>query len=300
VSKKTADVRLGKASHDARLYLWEKHVTLRIGQIDYANCTPIFTTLQKYFDCSHYHFVRGVPAVLNNMLARGEIDACPSSSIAYGFAPEKYCLLPGLSISSIGQVKSVLLFSRVPLADLNNQTIGLTAESATSVNLLRIILAKHYGFVNDFQTFSLPLDKALESFPALLLIGDTALREAANSNGLNVYDLGELWYTFTGRPFVFALWMVTRQAAEQKHSAVRALSADLLDAKLRAYDSYEEIAAGCRELAWMSGSALVDYWRTISYDLTPDHIEGVRVFYRYAAELGILAREPEIRIFENF
>lgn len=272
-------------------------MTLRIGQIDYANCTPIFTTLQKYFDCSHYHFVRGVPAVLNDMLSRGEIDVCPSSSIAYGFAPEKYCLLPELSISSIGPVKSVLLFSRVPLAALNEQTIGLTAESATSVNLLRIILAKQYGFVNDFRKFDLPLDKALESFTALLLIGDNALKGATAGNGLHVYDLGELWYSFTGRPFVFALWMVTRQAAEQKRSAVRALSADLRDAKRRAYETYEEIAAGCRELAWMSAPSLVDYWRTISYDLTPDHLEGVRVFYRYAVELGILAREPEIRIF---
>ncbi len=275
-------------------------VTLRIGQIDYANCTPIFTTLQKHFDCSNYQFVRGVPAVLNNMLARGEIDVCPSSSIAYGFAPEKYFLLPELSISSIGPVKSVLLFSRVPLEALNGQTIGLTAESATSINLLRIVLAKQYGFVNDFQSFSLPLDKALESFPALLLIGDAALRGAAASNGLHVYDLGELWYAFTGRPFVFALWMVTRQAAQQKSSAVRKLSADLVKAKRHAYDFYEEIAAGCGELTWMSGPALVDYWRTISYDLTPEHLEGVGAFYRYATELGILARAPEIRIFGDF
>ncbi len=272
---------------------------LRIGQIDYANCTPIFTTLQKHFDCSRYHFVRGVPAVLNEMLVRREIDVCPSSSIAYGFAPEKYFLLPELSISSIGPVKSVLLFSRVPLAALNNQTIGLTAESATSVNLLRIILAKQYGFVNNFQKFDLPHDRAIESFTALLLIGDSALKGAATNSGLHVYDLGELWYSFTGRPFVFALWMVTRQAGEQKRSAISALSRDLLAAKRRAYDSYEEIAAGCRELAWMSGPALVDYWRTISYDLTSDHLEGVRAFYRYATELGILAREPEIRIFAD-
>ncbi len=274
-------------------------MTLRIGQIDYANCTPIFTTLQKYFDCSQYHFVRGVPAVLNEMLAQGEIDVCPSSSIAYGFAPEKYCLLPELSISSIGPVKSVLLFSRVPLDALNNQTIGLTAESATSVNLLRIILAKQYGYVNNFKKFNLSPDKAFESFTALLLIGDSALKGAAARNGFHVYDLGELWHSFTGRPFVFALWMVTLQAAEQKRSAVSALSVDLIAAKCRAYDSYEEIAAGCRELAWMSGPALVDYWRTISYDLTPHHLEGIRVFYRYAAELGILPREPEIRIFEK-
>jgi chorismate dehydratase len=272
---------------------------LRIGQIDYANCTPIFTTLQKYFDCSHYRFIRGVPAVLNDLLSRGEIDVCPSSSIAYAFSPEKYCLLPELSISSIGPVKSVLLFSRLPIEALNHQTIGLTAESATSVNLLRIILAKQYGFVNDFQRFDLPVDKALESFGALLLIGDSALKGAAGNIGFHVYDLGELWYAFTGRPFVFALWIATRQAAEQKHSLISKLSVDLIEAKRRAYESYEEIASGCRELTWMSSPVLVDYWRTISYDLTPDHLDGVKIFYRYATELGIIAREPQIRLFEG-
>ncbi len=274
-------------------------MTLRIGQIDYANCTPIFTTLQKHFDCSRYRFICGVPAVLNEMLARGEIDVCPSSSIAYGFSPQRYCLLPELSISSIGPVKSVLLFSRIPIETLNNQTIGLTTESATSVNLLRIILAKQYGFVNDFQRFDLSLDKALESFSAVLLIGDRALQGLAGSTGLHVYDLGDLWHSFTGLPFVFALWIVTRQAADHKRDLVGKLSVDLIEAKRRAYESYEEIASGCRELAWMSGPALVEYWRTISYDLTPDHLEGVRTFYRYAAELGILAREPEIRMFED-
>ena len=60
---------------------------------------------------------------------------------------------------------------------------------------------------------------------ALLLIGDTALRERMNSQGLFVYDLGELWRELTGLPFVFALWIVTRQAAEKKAGEVRNLAA---------------------------------------------------------------------------
>lgn len=270
---------------------------LRIGHIEYANCTPIFTALQHNFACANYQFVKGVPSRLNAMLRGGEIDISPSSSIEYGKYPAKYYLLPDLSISSVGPVKSVLLFSRLPIEQLNNQTIGLTTDSDTSVNLFKIILKKNYGFVNEFQRTPLPLREALDHFGALLLIGDAALQEGMQQRGLHVYDLGELWYRFTGLPFVFALWIVTREAAENKHDEVKSLCTELLAAKRFAYDSYGEIAAGSREQAWIGRQALIDYWQTLSYELTPQHLDGVKTFFRYGAELGILEKEPEIRIF---
>ncbi len=272
-------------------------MTLSIGQIEYANCTPIFAALKANFNCENYRFVGGVPAQLNAMLGHLEIDVCPSSSIEYGKSPGKYLLLPDISISSVGAVKSVLLFSRLPLEELNNRSIGLTTESDTSVNLLRIILARNFNFDNLFERTSLPLPEALKTFGALLLIGDAALRESMRNPGLFIYDLGELWHKFTGLPFVFALWMVTREAAAKKNIEVKSLSAELLAAKRIAYDSYGAIAEKSREREWIGRESLVDYWRTISYDLTPRHIEGVRTFFRYAWELGLLSEEPEIRMF---
>ncbi len=272
---------------------------LRIGRIEYANCTPIFTALTSNYDCSGYDFIAGVPARLNALLANGDIDLCPSSSIEYGKAFEKYCILPDLSISSIGPVKSVLLFSSIPLEQLDNRSIGLTTESATSVALLKIILARQFGFTNEFSRTSLSFPAALDSYAALLLIGDAALRAAAQSNGYYVYDLGELWYGFTGFPFVFALWIVRRDAAIAKSGEIIDLSAKLLAAKRWAYGSYEIIAYESVESQWLDTAELVAYWRTISYDLTPAHLAGVRCFFRYAAELGILAREPEITMFHE-
>lgn len=272
-------------------------MTLRIGQIDYANCTPIFAALQNNFDCGDYRFIKGVPAQLNGMLSRGEIEVCPSSSIEYGKSPGKYLLLPGISISSDGPVKSVLLFSRLPLEDLDNQPIALTTESDTSINLLKIILARQYGFSNLFERSNLPLPDVLQNFGALLLIGDAALKERMRSSGLFVYDLGEMWLRFTGLPFVFALWLVRREAAQQRRAEVQALADRLLAAKQRAYDSYGNIADNSKEREWLGREALIDYWRTISYDLTPRHLEGVATFFRYAKELRLLPEAPVIRMF---
>jgi len=109
---------------------------LRIGRITYANCSPIFHELQKQAPAEDYQFIGGVPSHLNAMLAAGEIDVCPSSSIQYALHPERYLILPDLSISSDGSVGSVLLFSRIPIEELDGQTILLSSESATSVNLL--------------------------------------------------------------------------------------------------------------------------------------------------------------------
>jgi len=277
--------------------LQEFPLKLQIGHIRYANCTPIFTALANAFDCSSYNFVDGVPSELNAKLRRGEIDVSPSSSIEYAQASDQYCLLPDLSISSIGRVKSVFLFSRIPIEELGGRTVGLTVQSDTSVNLLKILLAKRYGLENSFERTQLPLDEALAQYPALLLIGDAALKSAALKHDYRVYDLGELWYQFTGLPFVFALWIARRDAALTKPGPLAQLARDLVAAKELAYNSYPAIAAGCREREWLATEDLVDYWRTISYDLTPAHVDGVRTFFRYACELSLIPAEPEIRFF---
>lgn len=270
---------------------------IRIGEIEYANCTPIFTALKKNFDCSGYRFVREVPSALNSMLFKGEVDISPSSSIEYGKAFEKYCLMPQISISSIGPVKSVFLFSRIPIEELHKKTIGLTTESDTSVNLLKIILKKKFGNQNDFQRTPLPLKEALQANDGLLLIGDAALKASLSEHHFHVYDLGYQWHEFTGLPFVFALWIVRREAAAQKHADMLVLRDNLLLAKKLAYDSYDSIALDSREREWMGAPALVDYWKTISYDLTDDHLRGLETFYRYAAEMGLIPTPPEILLF---
>jgi len=271
-------------------------VGLTIGQIDYANCFPIFSALQKNFDCSAYRFVRGTPATLNKMLLSGEIDLCPSSSIAYARSAEKYRLIPGLSISSIGSVKSVFLFSRVPIEKLDGMPIGLTVESATSIALLKIILKKYYRFTNRFfPVVTARTSAETQCCPAILVIGDTALKWSQDFSGLYRYDLGALWLSLTGLPFVFALWMIRDDVVVRMPEEAARIKAHLLAAKELAVSTLETLAAESGEYAWMNRETLLDYWKTISYDLTPWHVEGARSFFRDAAETGILEREPALR-----
>ncbi len=231
------------------------------------------------------------------MLFSGQLDISPSSSIEYAKSPQKYLILNNLSISSIGPVKSVFLFSRLPIEKLNMQTVGLTKESDTSVNLLKIILHKFYEFRNAFETTRTPTLDALDDFPAILLIGDSALKEDLHRvKGIYAYDLGELWYRYTRLPFVFALWIVREETVLTKGSKVLTLYTQLREAKDSVCNSFESFAEGFGK-EWIGKEELITYWKTISYDLTHWHLEGLRVFYRFSAELGLIDGEPQLRLF---
>lgn len=268
-------------------------VMLRIGQIDYANCTPIFSAFRQQHE-TEYAFVKGVPAQLNRMLQSGEIDLCPSSSIEFARHADEYLLLPGLSISSIGAVRSVMLFSHLPLTELDGAVIGLSGESATSVILLRILLARYYGFTNQFIPVAGQGLVPDASMQAVLLIGDAALRAVKENSSPYVYDLGDLWYAATGLPFVFALWMVRRDAVIREPSGVGACARQLITAKEMAKNSYSASALSATAEDFLTEDELVAYWEGISYDLTERHLQGVRHYYAEAVAIGALDQVPEL------
>ena len=267
---------------------------LRIGRIDYANCTPIFHALHELYPTGDYRYVGGVPSQLNSMLADGSIDVCPSSSIAFTTRPEQYLIIPDLSISSCGPVQSVLLFSSLPIEELDGRIVLLSSESATSVNLLKILLKQRYGCNCRFRVTAHSTLSALHEAPALLLIGDAALRAAQVPGKAHVYDLGEIWHRWTGKPFVFGLWLTSREALALHGEELRRLALQLHRAKTHAVANLERIVELSAECAWMGRESLLDYWKVLSYDLSEWHIEGLKRFFRLASEAGLIEAAPEL------
>ncbi len=267
---------------------------LRIGQIDYANCTPLFYLLREQFSCSGYEFIPGVPARLNKMLLDGEIDVCPSSSIEYASHPERYTILPQLSISSVGAVASVLLFSKVPVEKLDGRKILLSSESATSVNLLKILLAQRFGCSCTYEVAPKGLSVIDNESSALLLIGDSALRTFMEKSDLFVYDLGDLWHSWTGYPFVFALWLCRNEVAEG--AELQCLARQLVRAKELVNGCLEQIAAQAKEVSWMGYERLLAYWRdNISYHLDERAQAGLILYYTKCFESGLIAAVPSLK-----
>lgn len=272
-------------------------MTLKIGRIAYLNVAPYFHFLEEQGQT--WEIIQGVPSELNAMLADGFIDACPSSSFEYGLNADDYYLLPGHSVSSVGPVHSVLLFTHGPIVALAGSEVAITGESATSINLLKILL-KEFCSVGE-TSFTVPrgdVESCLAEGQAALLIGDRALSAAQDlPDGCQVTDLGALWYHFTGLPFVFALWIVRRHAVETASAELRALADQLHEARSKAFAQLPEMARALARDTTFSASMLEKYWRGMSYDLTEGHIEGLRLYFYLCHKHGLLKNIPDFHFF---
>jgi len=269
-------------------------MSLIVGHIDYLNCVPFFHNLNT--TQFQGQIVKGVPSQLNAMLAEGSIDVSPSSSYEYAKNWRDYLLLPDLSISSCGPVQSVLLFSSQPLETLEGRNIALTGESATSVNLLKVLLWEFLGYREVVCSIpDRPVEEVVaEGLPALL-IGDRALRAARESwTAPYIYDLGELWYRFSGLPFVFALWILRREAIREKLPAVQMLQGQLQESLQKAFADLPALAKVTPEREWMGEEALVSYWEAVSYSLTEEHVKGLRLYFSLLCKHDLLPEVPEI------
>ena len=82
-------------------------------------------------------------------------------------------ILPGMSIASKVEVKSVLLLSNMPLGQV--QSVALDESSRTSAALVRILMQKFYVRRVDFLPAAPEPGEMLRQADAALLIGDPAL-----------------------------------------------------------------------------------------------------------------------------
>lgn len=272
---------------------------LAVGRISYLNTVPFFHHLD--LDGFPGHVIDGVPAELNARLAAGQLDLSPSSSFEYARHWRDYRLLPGLSISSRGPVCSVLLFSSLPLTAVAGDEIVLTGESATSVNLLQVLLKEFCGAGEViYRIAGDATEEVVAAGGSALMIGDRALCMAGRApSGTQVYDLGELWYRFTGLPFVFALWIVRRQAFVERPAELREFRRRLDCAMSRAFADLDGIATTVAPTTTLPADELVRYWRDrMSYELTADHLAGLRRFFSLCCKYGLLDEEPELQFTE--
>jgi chorismate dehydratase len=270
---------------------------LRVGRIPYANLVPIFHGLGSVGAPDGISFVDGHPFELNRMLRGGELDLSPSSSIEYAVHPDRYLLCPGISVSSKSRVMSVLLLSNGPLRDLPPEPIAVTGNSDTSILLLEILLRESLGRGNLLVRTELPAREALRRHPAHLVIGDEAIRAAVDGVAPHVTDLGEWWRRETGKPFVFALWIATRSAWEERRDPLSRFSAALLEAKRSAQASIRRGEYPWGGPDWIPPAFLDAYWHCLSYDLG-EEAEGLSLFYELAAKIGRIAAAPPLRFLE--
>jgi len=181
-------------------------MTLRIGCVPYLNAKPLIDWFHEP-ECDADAVVEyEVPSRLAVRLREGSLDVGLLSTYEL-FENPRLALVPGISISADGPVKSVRLFSKVPFARIDS--VALDTSSLTSTALIRILLSELYDARPEYEPHYPNLEAMLRNHDAALIIGDLRLFETPAAF---VMDLGEAWKRLTGLPFVYAAWLARPEA----------------------------------------------------------------------------------------
>jgi chorismate dehydratase len=283
----------------------------RVGIVSFTNVAPLNWGLKPWASAGgQAEFVYGVPTKLNAALAAGGIDLTLVSSIEFIRHRDRYRALLDFSIATLGPVYSVMLFHRPGWRDLHATRIAVTTESATSVELLRVLLEAD-GVRAELVPTAGGLDDLLAVADAALLIGDAALKGAvqhvqptqggpggrpisgrsAVEPGLHVTDLGEAWYRLTRLPFTFAVW-----ASREDARPSEALVAAFREARRSGLGQLSAVAAVEAEKLGLPPGIVQRYLENFRYYLEPPDLDGL---YAFARRSDPSFQERELRFWEE-
>jgi chorismate dehydratase len=229
-----------------------------------------------------------LPSLCAAQLQEGTADIGIVPVITTAIIPD-LVIVPEVSISAKGPVRSILLVSKVPLESV--RTVAADTSSRTSVALAQVLFSKFFGGSRELRPMDPDLGSMLASCDAALLIGDAAL--TAQTTGYHVYDLAEVWHQKTGTAFIFAVWAI-RKAALQEGD--RRINLARIFQQSRDHGLVPENLLGiARDWAPKLGLKVADVQSylldNIYYGLDEACLDGLRLYFQYAAECGLIAQE---------
>jgi chorismate dehydratase len=277
---------------------------LRISAISYLNTAPLMWDFERGTAGDEFDLSYTLPSACARALQAGTADIGIIPAAAYTQIPG-LLVLPGVAIASRRPVRSILLVSKVPVERI--RSVALDTSSMTSVALTKVLFEKWLGGGRRFTPMPPDINKMLATHDAGLVIGDPAL-QIDRSRYLTL-DLAEEWIRYTGKPFVFALWAVRRHALGGDSSP--RLSASRSDVSLPVPDlatifeqsrdhglesaSLDQISREWALKLALSEADVRSYLTdNIYYQLDAPCLEGLQLFYRFAAEIGALPAPPPI------
>jgi chorismate dehydratase len=276
---------------------------LRIAAINFLNPAPLMWDFEhpplQASLAGRYQIARMLPSECADRLASGHADIglVPIAALA---ANPTLRILPGCTIASKKRVRSLLLVHRAgqPLSTL--RSVAADTASRTTLAYARILF-HHWGNSDvPFLPAVADLDAMLDQADAAILIGDPALlalEEQANRfertrEPLVYLDLAEQWNAITGLPFVSAVWGISG-APGPSHlgtgESMNSITNDLVQSRIHGLQNIDALVAEWARRLPIPEETIRAYLTTnIHYTLDEECLEGMRVFFRTAASLGVL------------
>jgi chorismate dehydratase len=282
---------------------------IRLGAVGYLNARPLVYGLDRE---PRFELRYDIPSECARLLHAHSIDVGLIPSIEYLRGPQPYAFVPGPAVTSRGAVASVAIYTRLEPRDI--RTVAMDTSSRTSVALSTVLLRRAFGVTPVAIPMAPDLDAMLAHADAALIIGDVALfldhetvrlppsplggfggqgkPDATGASAVRKIDLGELWTRETGLPFVYAVWAGWPGAIDG--GDVRLLQ----QARDRGVAASDEVARAYYPDDPERQAVARRYLRdNIRYGLGEEELEGLRTFYRYAAEAGLVPGVRELTFF---
>jgi len=291
---------------------------MRIGAVNYLNSKPLVYGLADA--APGVHLTYDLPSRLADSLAAGRLDVALVPSVEF-FRAAGHRIVSDACVACRGPVMSVKLHFRVP--PRNVRSVALDEGSRTSAALTRILLTERYGVRPRWERLEIGRGFEATDADAVLLIGDRAMgmaegggrraegqtssedslrgypaRSELNSSPqpavhnpfAEIWDLGEEWRSWTGLPFVFAMW-VAREGVE-----ISEVAGLLEAARDRGLAMVDEIAAREAPLVGVSHELAVRYLReNLHFTLGREERAGLRRFYDLCVTHGLAPDGLEMR-----
>lgn len=260
---------------------------LKIGAVSYLNTKPLVEGLGDA--AREYDVIFDLPSRLADRLAGGELDVALIPVIEAILNPE-YSIISDACIACRGPVWSVKLMSRVAGTDI--KTLALDEGSRTSCALTRVLLDQKFGVRPQCCPLAISEDWRDADSDAVLIIGDRAMK-AEDAAFPFVWDLGEAWSEWTGKPFVFAVWATraNAQTSEQLDQLGKVLSVSR-DIGLANVEQIALSQAGEYDLSY---DECLKYLRdNLHFDLGDEEKSGMELFFKYAAQLQLIPQPTEL------
>ena len=275
--------------------------TPRISASSYSNTAPLIWSFLYGSNHGKVEIILdNAPARSAELMSQGRVDAALVPVFAYQEIDD-IRLIPGVCVGAKERVRSVCLVTKGD--DLKDvRSVSLDISSRTSAALTKIIFREFLGFEPEWRDAEPNIDRMLEESDAALLIGDPALsiaecgmRSAESGtvastlstphSAIRKCDLAEVWRSFTGLGFVFAMWM-TRAAKSP---------IDFAAARDEGLEHVEEIISNYQPEIALERDEMRRYLtENISYNVDESMQAGLELYYRLAEKHGLIERNKPL------
>jgi len=243
----------------------------RISLVSYLNSIPFEYGIENSEYIIKNHVVsKDIPSVCAEKLltAKADLGLIPVAVIPeleYSEIVSNYC------IGSENIVKSVILVSQVPLNKI--ETILLDYQSRTSIVLCRILAKFFWQISPNWLKADEGYENNISDRTAGVIIGDRTFCLSQKFN--YVYDLAEQWKYYTQKPFVFACWVANRKLTQTFINEFnKALNFGLQNIQ-------QVVKLNTHRLEKCNFDLYYYLTKNISYDLTDNKLDAMKLFFDY-------------------